>query len=317
MLIKYPIFFVFLILLPLNTLADNNSDKTLRDWLDAITASALKYSYEGTFVYHCRSQIMAMRIVHSADGTNEQEQITSLSGPEHQIFQQGRSLTSSFKGTPLVSQNSRSTDVLTGQRPDFDKILMANYRINSQGMDRIADRQTQVVHVAPNDQYRYGYNLWLDTQTDLVLRSDMIDHEGHVIEQVMFVEISLMDYDKAQAQMNVPKADAIQSEANNSSFHVEWLIGLRPEGFILTDHYVKPASKRQLRYEHMVLTDGLASVSVFIEKVTSDSESLVGQRKMGAVNAFSRVINDYLITVVGDVPAVTVKLIAQAVRPES
>jgi len=316
--IKYLVFYVVL-LLPFHVLANDTLEHNLRNWLDVISVSALKHSYEGTFVYRYDAQIMAMQVVHSADGTNEQEKITSLSGPEHQMIQQGRSLALNFKESQRALQNSQSME----QRPDFDEILMVHYGVNAQGTDRIAGRETRVVRIVAKDQYRYGYNLWLDLQTDLVLRSDMVNSKGNIIEQVMFTEILLVDFEHAQAQMSVPgdnanaKKPIMKSAASDRIVNVEWQIDEQPEGFILTSHYVKPSSKRQLRYEHMVLTDGLASVSVFIEKVTSDSGSLVGQRKMGAVNAFGRVINEYQVTVVGDVPAVTVKLIAHSVRLKS
>ncbi|VAW87880.1 Sigma factor RpoE negative regulatory protein RseB precursor [hydrothermal vent metagenome] len=317
--IKYPVFYIVLLLLPFHVLANDTLEHNLRNWLDVITASALKHSYEGIFVYRYDAQIMAMQVVHSADGTNEQEKITSLSGPEHQILQQGRSLALNFKESQRALQGSQSTE----QRPDFDETLMVHYGVNAQGTDRIAGRETRVVRIVAKDQYRYGYDLWLDLQTNLVLRSDMVNSKGDIIEQVMFTEISLVDFEHAQAQMSVSGDNAhtdkpmTKPAVSGRIVNVEWQIGEQPEGFVLTSHYVKPASKIQLRYEHMVLTDGLASVSVFIEKVTSDSESLVGQRKMGAVNAFGRVINDYQVTVVGDVPAVTVKLIAQSVRLKS
>ncbi len=316
MVIKHSVLYIFLLLSSFNVLANDTLDHNLRNWLDVIAASALKHSYEGTFVYRYDAQIMAMQVVHSADGTNEQEKITSLSGPKHQIIQQGRSLALNFKESQRALQDSHSTE----KWPDFDEILMLHYGVDAQGTDRIAGRETRVVRIVAKDQYRYGYNLWLDLQTNLVLRSDMVNDKGNIIEQVMFTHISLIDFEHAQAQMNLPNNNAHEEkpttkpENSDQSENVEWQIDKQPEGFVLTSHYVKPASKIQLRYEHMVLTDGLASVSVFIEKVTSDSESLVGQRKMGAVNAFGHIIKNYQITVVGDVPAVTVKLIAQSVR---
>jgi len=316
---KFLVLYFFLLLSPSHILANDTLDHNLRNWLDVIAASALKYSYEGTFVYRYDTQIIAMQVVHSANGTSEQEKITSLNGPEHQILQQGRSLALNFKESQRALQDSHSTE----KRPDFDEILMVHYGVDAQGTDRIAGRETRVVRIVAKDQYRYGYDLWLDLQTNLVLRSDMVDDKGNIIEQVMFTEILLIDFERAQAQMNVPNSNAHEEkpmatpEESDRSTDIEWQIGKQPEGFVLTNHYVKPASRIQLRYEHMVLTDGLASVSVFIEKTTSDSESLIGQRKMGAVNAFGRIINNYQVTVVGDVPAVTVKLIAQSVRVKS
>ena len=320
MVLKYPIFYILLLFFPAIALSNENSDDNLRDWLNAITTSGLEHSYEGTFVYRCNAQIIAMKIVHSADGRREQEKITSLNGPTHQIVQEGRSLTSSFKGsTKLVLQGQPSADSLLGRAPNLDEILNAHYQVSAKGKDRVAGRETRILHIVPNDQYRYGYDLWLDKQTGLVLRSDMVDRAGHIIEQVMFTDISLIDYEQAQAQIKASNdgvAEEVKSSEGDLSASAKWLTEAQPAGFVLTEHYIKPASEVQVQYEHMVLSDGLASVSVFIEKVSPNSESLVGQKKMGAVNAFGRVVSDYQVTVVGDVPAVTVELIAQSVRSE-
>ncbi|HXC59090.1 MAG TPA: MucB/RseB C-terminal domain-containing protein, partial [Steroidobacteraceae bacterium] len=92
---------------------------------------------------------------------------------------------------------------------------------------------------------------------------------------------------------------------------------LMPPGFrVKTFGTPAPAGPRS----RFIVSDGVAWVSVFIEKigadqpgVTSRSEGLV---QMGTTAAFTASAAGHRITVVGDVPATTVKAIAAAVQPE-
>lgn len=316
-----------LLFLPAVAMGSGQQDSLLRDWLNRVARSNQANSYEGTFVYRCVADVVTMKIVHAATDSGERERLMSLSGPTQHIVHDGQVITSVFpKKATRFSGAGGGTLSIGGPPSVADDGLDRNYQLENVGSDRIAGRTTQVVEIKPRDKFRYGFKLWLDEETFLALRSDMLDEKGRVIEQILFTEIQMLGAQDAAAKVDADDWSKGQMDAAHVDNHITperqlvtqgaspWGVARLPEGFALKEHvYALDTEERTPDGEHMLFSDGLASVSIFIEKFADDETPFKGVSRMGAVNAFGTVVNGHQVTVVGDVPEETVRMMGQSV----
>lgn len=326
--------FVFswlLVLLPVwvqagNPEAKNSNDtKTLRQWLDAISQSRRQQSYEGTFVYRCNEQLVSLNIVHASAADGSREKLVVLNGPEQHMFNERNERNERSEDNPLSLSGMTGRNV--AMSPGFNSDALSNeqfqkyYRMTLGPNDRVAGRATRVIHIQPRDDYRYGFNLWVDSEAGLVLRSDMLDSKNQIIEQILFTGIRFIPSPEAlkligganeTSSGQRAKAAAVTPEAVAVTDRLTWLVERMPAGFSQTESLAPSNASPTAPRRHLVFTDGLASVSVFIEKFTGDP--VRGLQRVGAMNAFREVVDGHQITVMGDVPSATVKLMGESVR---
>lgn len=314
---QYAKWALVLMLLPVATLAAGQQANEVKAWLDRISQASQRHSYQGTFVYRCESNLMAMRVVHAASNDGPQERLVSLSGPAHEIMQSADRVTAVVASNRKHIVRGRPAGGVVGQPLHPGAVMEGIYEVSEAGSDRVAGRPTRLLRIAPRDRYRHGFQLWLDGETGIVLRSDMYNSAGDTIEQVMFTEIEYVPLDQALAALagsdglkdgqaasgGEPQVSAVPPSA--------WRVERAPEGFELADRYLSDANGGN---EQLVFSDGLASVSVFIEPKDSQRSPFTGSAQIGAMAAFGRVVNGYQVTVVGEVPIDTVEMIAESLR---
>ena len=169
----------------------------------------------------------------------------------------------------------------------------------------------------PKDQYRYGYRLWADSKTGLLLKADLVNAKGKSLEQYMFTQITvgrqvpdaLVRPRTSQRGMRLHREKSYKQGILDTV-----IVGYLPGGFVLAKRKRRYCQKHRAPVEQHVYSDGLAAVSVFIEEITGDHErDMTGPHHMGAIHTYSRVINNYQVTVVGQVPAATVRNISQSI----
>ena len=189
---------------------------------------------------------------------------------------------------------------------------------------RIAGRSGRKVRIIPRDHYRYGYNLWLEEQSALLLKWELLDSNQNRLAKLMFTdlrlgsEVDLLEL-KSTSQLQDFKTLESSLPPGNSLSHSKpnWQADKLPPGFHLTAHR-QLGQQEQPVYEHLVYSDGLAAVSVYVEGNRDGSLSKdTGISRMGTTHAFSRSADGVLITVVGDVPAATVRAIGESVKFKS
>ena len=176
-----------------------------------------------------------------------------------------------------------------------------------------------VVHISPKDQYRYGLKFWINAENGLMMKSSLLDAKGVEIEQVMFTNLELIGEQEKENLALMPKLDSrysvvrFQSDDGSQAFAAEqrWQIDSMPDGFWRDSVYQRKVKGSNNTVHQMVFTDGLASLSIFIEK--SPDPMAEGATSMGAVNAFIRVLDTHSITAIGEVPAVTVQRFAESI----
>jgi sigma-E factor negative regulatory protein RseB len=289
-----------------------------------MSSATEKLNYHGVFIYQRGPQIDAMRIVHRFKDGVERERLVSLSGPAREVVRDGQRVTCLFADDrEVIVDKSEPRDILSLGLSDSVENLSAHYSFNITGEDRVAGRTTTVVGILPKERNRYGYQLWIDNEFGLLLKSVIVDRNGRTLEQVQFVEITVGDELPDSSFVTEIEGAGFtwytNSDGDNSAASVVetsgWSVNWLPTGFQMRNHKVQTMSDSDMPVSHMIYSDGLAMVSVFVEKLMEQSQPLQGFSSMGAVNAYSRVVpGRYQITVVGEVPLPTVRQIAISVE---
>lgn len=298
-----------------------NDDQAIEMWLQKMHYASHMLNYTGRFVYQQNRQLSLMSIAHAFTKQGEQEKLVSLDETGREVIRNGDKVT-------CILPDSKSVMVETGSHhkvrfpPNlpvkFDQ-LKGQYTFRIGGQDKIAGQQARMIIIQPTDNYRYGHRLWVDEKTGLLLKTQLLDESGKLLEQFMFTQISYLK--KVPEALLKPRAtdkeytwyesqDASAPKTRDKK-HM-WLVQELPRGFTRASiHYQRMPDK--MLVEHMIFSDGLASVSVFIEKDKHKDATLLGISHLGAVNAFGRILGDYHITTVGEVPRRTVRMIGESV----
>jgi sigma-E factor negative regulatory protein RseB len=286
------------------------------DWLLRINQAARTLNYDGTFVYQHNGRLETLRVVHRVDGNRTQERLVSLTGPAREIIRNDKEVLCYLPDEKSVMVEHRKAEDTGFPRllPERLAEVEQSYTIQIGKTARISGRAAQHISIKPRDAYRYGYQFWADRDTGLLLQAELHDTDQQVIERFLFTQVSI--------GVPIPtKALQPETDIKDFSWHrtalaepsgaaPAWQTQKLPPGFRLTSHRTRPGTARKTPVEHLVYSDGLATVSVFIEKfVPNETPEMKGLSHMGAVHAFGARHGDFQITAVGEVPAATVSLI--------
>ncbi len=288
------------------------------NWLDKMNQAMSQQNYQGTMVIRQGDKLQAIKVTQGVSASGSWQTLESQTGEPRIILRKNTEVTTIYPAKKTVTHSTvmgdeRHKGALHSLPKNREK-LNQFYSFELAGEERVANKLTQVLHMTPRDKFRYGYTFWLDKQSGLLLKCDLKSNKGKVLEQLMYSDIELL----SSAPENHVQASAVASfkqvtlSNQNDIEKINWHAGKIPEGFTLI-HSMK-TTQAKANY-HMVFSDGLASVSVFIEQAGSAQKKLLGQSSMGLVNAFSAVNDDVYITAIGEVPALTVRMIAQSIHP--
>ena len=326
-MLKIKKIFFLLLFFPVAVCSSDTSTDAIK-WLEKMAVAMKTLNYEGTFIYMHDNQLESMQIIHGKDKTGEHERLFSLNGAAREILRVNDELTCILPDSRAVMvEKSRPKQYIPPALLTITKKLGRFYEFKVLGEDRVADKTAQVIAVHPRDPYRYGYRLWLDKETGLLLKSDLVNTEGESLEQVMFTQLDILDYmPSAHLKPMISghdfkwfeskhQPDAFLSKSNkNSAEKSEWKVAHVPGGFTKSMQKTHPLPANIMPVEHIVFTDGLSSISVFIEKSQESKDIFEGTSHMGAVHAYGTMIAGYQVTVVGEVPKDAVMMIGDSVQ---
>jgi len=299
-----------------------------RIWLERMNQALTGRNYDGVFSHWQDGKVEMLHIVHRNQNGAVTERLASLDGSGREFIRTGRELTCYLpdKRTVLVETQSGEPGALLAGFPTFDEQSADFYDIKELTRTRLNRRNTRVIAVTPRDEFRYGYRLWIDESTAMPLKTQLCDTRGHIIEQVVFASLTLAGHipdsafkpevatDGFQWLRNTPRAPAAEA-ANTSAL---WSALKLPPGFHMTVRSAQLMPGAQDPVAHLVFSDGLASVSVFVETrsegVPADPEASSGVANVGSASAFSTVIDGHKVTAVGEVPPATVRFIASSLK---
>jgi sigma-E factor negative regulatory protein RseB len=296
-----------------------------RDWLARTDEALSNRNYEGVFVHEHAGETETLRVIHRVDGEGVAERLQSMDGSGREFIRKGNQLICYLpdRHTVLVERSPDAALLLSGL-PRMDAGSDGQYEIKELARTRVSGRDARVIAIAPLDQLRYGYRVWIDEGTAMPLKTQLRDSHGGVLEQIVFTSLNMLA--RIPNSELEPGIDAhayrwVRRDAepiDSGTLSVSWESAALPAGFRMT------ASARQMLpagpVEHLVFSDGLASVSVFVEIGRSgDGSASAGAARedaaaLGASSAYSLVVQGYRVTAVGEVPPETVRVIAQAIR---
>src|SRR5262245_16601845 len=289
-----------------------------RDWLERMSRAVDELNYSGTFVHVLDGTPETLHIVHRhADGQSG-ERILSLDGARREIVRQGARVQGIFPDRRIVLfETRRDVSPLATALPSNAAELEPHYVIELGPTARVADRSVQLLEIKPRDEFRYGYVLWLDRETAMPLKSNLVDEQGNVVEEILFTDIEFPADIPASALE--PTIDTTgfttqrATEAKPLDAEIPWRAATVPGGFKLSVATESQIAGSDTPVGHLVYSDGLATVSVFIEDPATEADVGEGFSTMGSTNVYSLTLSSgQKATAIGEVPRQTVRTIASS-----
>ena len=309
---------LFIFLTPAWLFADDT--KQVEAWLEKMHSAAHSINYIGTFVYQQAKQLTAMRIVHAVDNENgERERLVAQDAIGREVIRDKERVIAILPDIrSVVVQKDRPEAEFPPVFPVDINDLIGTYSFSLGKQDRVAGRLAQKIIIKPKDKFRYGYRLWVDSVTGLLLKKQSLDEKSRVLELFMFTEIKYMEeIPEEMLEPSISSKDFKWIEAGDATANEEveggWTVRYLPAGFIVDIHRQHRVPNTQAYADHLVYTDGLASVSIFVEPLSGKSKKINGASRLGIVNAYGRIFEKFHILAVGEVPQATVKMINESV----
>jgi len=298
------------------------------DWLERMVRADELFNYQGTLVHMCGDAMDIVQIVHRVDDGRVTERITARTSGGRQIIRNADEVMCILpdQNKVMVEHGAASSPLAAriANFSSFSGLDSALYQTVLLGSDRVAEQETVVLAIRPIDEHRFGYRLWLDRRTALPLKFELVDAAGQGLEQGMFTEIRFSESIPAQAVEPTIATEAFEwqhsavvagvaTAAAQSPASPNWRVGSLPPGFELAHAESTQTDGAAGPMEQLVFSDGLATISVFIEADVADAPGIEGESHIGATHAMSTIIDGYLVTAMGGVPAGTVRMVALSV----
>lgn len=284
-------------------------------WLEKMNQAMKSLNFHGTVIFMKNGRLDTMKYQHSVENGVEQERLASLNSPMREVTRKSSEVTCLFKETSQKVVNHHPLDSsFIVNLPQNTGVLEKYYQLGLAGQESIAMHPAQIVVIQPRDALRYPRKIWVDTQYFLPLKVEVYDLDGSIVEQVVFADLSTdtvtvqTDSNVDENKFHVKHIHATQAEPfENATFLLKnWPEGFEPVFFIRNS-----IQQSQKAVDHLLISDGFSTVSVYLE--AKESQGIKGLHSLGSVNSFSKVIGDTQFTVLGEVPAKTVELIADGI----
>jgi sigma-E factor negative regulatory protein RseB len=297
------------------------TDTSALQWLQRIYAATQKLSYTGVFVYQQGQQVETSRITHIVEASGPRERLETLDGIPREIIRTRDQVVCYLPASMTVKIDKQSgTRMFPAILPERLKELFENYNIRKGDVERVGGYDCQVIILEPRDRMRYGHRLWADLNTGMLLKAKTFDEKNEMLEQFSFTQLQIggaigreqlkARFSRASRDWRVEDSGAIRANLAEAG----WTIRSSPPGFRTVIELLRTLGGTS-GVGHIVLSDGLAAVSVFIQPAKSKQPALQpGLVRQGAINVYTRPVGEHWVTVVGEAPPESVKYIADAVE---
>jgi len=298
------------------------ADSEARRWLADMTEALATQSYAGEFLHLGNGPVEKLRIVHRVRDGHVSERLVGLGNARREVLRNDGDMQFILPDQAVVvMEEAPSAGSLLGSLPTFDADVEEHYQVEFSGLARVIGRSARVVTVESKDAYRFGYRLWLDETTRIPLRTDLIDSKGRVLEQVVFTSLELgaaIPDSAFRTSIDTSRFSVVRehTHAGETGHDDEWTLSHLPPGYRIRSRSIERLPGTGAPATHLLITDGLASVSVFIEEPPAPPrQGVEGEGHFGSAYAYSRIVAGHQVTAVGEVPAATVAFLAGAVVP--
>ena len=300
-----------------------SGDRSVFDWLLRMHEASRRRAYIGTLVVSSGGSMSSSRVWHVCDGTQQMERVESLTGTPRSTFRRNDEVvTFSPQSRVAVTEKRESLGLFPHLLTSADAAIEQYYSANPQGSDRVAGFETDIVQLVPKDKLRFGYLIWSEKRTGLVVKLQTLDGQGKVLEQVAFSDLQLdapVSMDQLSRMMGNTQGYKVESPAlvKTTPAAEGWRLAQEVPGFHSMSCYRRPSSAGPDALQ-WVFSDGLASVSLFIEPFDARRHVQEGVQGMGATHALTRRLvargGPWWLTLVGEVPVQTLQAFAQSLE---
>jgi sigma-E factor negative regulatory protein RseB len=286
---------------------------TVDDWLAQTQEATRGRSYTGTLVVSAGEELSVSKVWHVCDRTTQMERVDSLSGPARTTIRRNGDVITFVPDKKIAYTDQRESLGLLPMRwrsngQSMDRL----YRLRDNGQQRVAGHDARVVELVPNDASRWGYRIWTELQTGIVIKLQVLDQRGGVLEQVAYSELQLgapVSMQALEQRMNNTEGYAVKPRTLKKD---TWpaFVKHKPEpilGFSALSCYQRTDAEALANPQraHCVFSDGLASVSVFVEPLRPDASVAPKQTVRGATHVVTQALGPYWVSAMGEAPTDT------------
>jgi sigma-E factor negative regulatory protein RseB len=290
-------------------------------WLKKMALAAHKTDYSGTFIYQSGNYVETSRITHIFDGENEHERLEGLDGERSEIIRKNGQVWCYLGDRMVLAAKQEGARTFPALLPEQLSLLAENYVTRTGEEIRVAGLQAHSIIFQPKDKMRYAHKMWAQSNTGLLLKAVVLDEHNRVIEQYAFTQLKIGGEIDRKWLLEIKAAEKLAAEKTENNVNVRstpnesgWLVYALPAGFKKIAEVTRRMRENQSPVIHLVYSDGLAGISVFIEKLRDKSDVKAGLYSKGVIQVYSKILDENLLTVVGEVPARTVMQVADSVR---
>ncbi len=288
--------------------------------LERIASAARNLNYSGIFVYQHGQRVETSRIVHFVDSDGEHEKLETLDGPRREIIRNNDEVLCYYPDAKVVrSQKRMQVRSFPALLPEQLSAITQYYSVRKGRTERIAGFSSQALVLEPRDGMRYGHKLWAELDTGLLLKARTLNEARQVVEQFAFTQVTIgtgvtREMVAPTYQTNFPEwrldkfAQAMLENADPG-----WTVTEFPPGFQKIMEMRRTKQGGSTVITHVVYSDGMAAVSIFVESASGRNRLQEGLSRQGAIHVYRRTVGDKLVTVLGEAPAATVMQIANSV----
>lgn len=302
--------------------------RSLNDWLMRMHQASTNRSYTGTFVVSAGGNMSSAKIWHVCEGKEQVERVETLSGAPRSIFRHnGQVITFMPDQKVARSEKRESLGLFPGLFQSADSRIADFYRFRPEGIERVAGVDADIVRLIPKDSLRFGYRVWTERQNGLVVKLQTLDSDGKVIEQAAFSELQFdvpVKMDKLIQMMGKVEGYRLEKPllVKTTASAEGWALKAPVAGFNSMSCYKRPVSTAAGRVNSVageaplqwIFSDGLASVSIFVEPLDRQRHIRESSLSLGATQTMTKQLDAYWITLVGEVPIATLRLFANGLE---
>lgn len=283
---------------------------TALDWLAALRDARRRLSFRGTAALLRDNQVQMVVVTHCVVDGVERDSMRSLDNPEQKIVRQAGRVTYFLPETKRALAGNKMLrlshfGVLPEELSDYQRY----YRFSLGARETLIGRLAQEVIVEPVDGYRYSRRFWIDADNKLPLKYQVLD-DGKLLEQLVLSQLTLTgpkDHPPAFEESTAYRQETLPLEA------LQWRLDSVPPGYRLVS-YMRHDAAGKKPLEHLLLSDGLSALSLYLEETDGEHRLKQQVRRFGAIHLYLRPIGRYQATVMGEAPLAAVGLVGEGVR---
>lgn len=306
------------------------SDRSVAEWLLRMHDASKNRAYQGTFVVTSPLGMSSAKIWHACTGTEQYERVETLTGPQRSTLRHNQNVITFMPETRTARTESRETLGFFAGGPGAVGGVQAGigdyYQAKTIGSERVAGLDADVVQLSARDSLRFGYRVWSEKKTGLVVKLQTLDEANRVLEQAAFSELQLdapVRIRSLAAMMHNTQGYKVESAQlmKTTAAAEGWSLRGNVPGFLATSCHKRLSTQGTIGQSgtpddgmQWVFSDGMASVSLFVEAFDPKRHTQEGSVILGATHSLTRRLDAYWLTAMGEVPLATLRAFAAGLQ---